>query len=243
MPASSSARLRSATSLRNACSSGKPRVTTLPSTAIGRHATMSGLVGGLAPRPTIVGQPSRERGRRGRATGGRHRGRRPASSAAARRARGRRRGRGDGRRLGRGVGSARGRLGPASARLVARAAGVGGLAARPRSGRVGLRRPARWRRSGRVRCGRDAGLAELGVAGRRGRGAAAAAPGERRRRPARGAGRRRRARARAGGAGRRRRRGPGRSPRAGARRRSEPGVRSRVGAGPGPRRAGRGSRR
>ncbi len=47
MPASIPARLRSAISRRKSFSSGKPRVTTLPSTPIGRQASISGLSGGL----------------------------------------------------------------------------------------------------------------------------------------------------------------------------------------------------
>ena len=44
-------------SLRNACSSGKPRVTIAPSTATGRQATISGLVGGWALSwATMAGQ-------------------------------------------------------------------------------------------------------------------------------------------------------------------------------------------
>ena len=54
-------RRRSAASLRNAWSSGKPRVTTTPSTATGRHATMSGFVGGfMLSAATIAGQRREE---------------------------------------------------------------------------------------------------------------------------------------------------------------------------------------
>ena len=52
MHSSSSGRRRSATSLRNPCSSGKPRVTTLPSTPIGRQAVISGFTARL--RSVIV---------------------------------------------------------------------------------------------------------------------------------------------------------------------------------------------
>ncbi len=60
MPASMAGRRRSAASLRNACSSGKPRVTIAPSTATGRQATMSGFVGGCALScATMAGQAAR----------------------------------------------------------------------------------------------------------------------------------------------------------------------------------------
>ena len=61
--------------LEEACSSGKPRVTTLPSTPIGRQTAISGLTARL--RSVIVVDD------RGPAAGGGARGRRPAASPAA----------------------------------------------------------------------------------------------------------------------------------------------------------------
>ncbi len=70
MPASMSALRRSAASLRNACSSGKPRVTMLPSTATGRHLVMSGLVGGFSLScATMAGQAASSSARAGSVAG------------------------------------------------------------------------------------------------------------------------------------------------------------------------------
>ena len=181
MPASIAGRRRSAASLRNACSSGKPRVTIAPSTATGRQATISGLVGGCALSwATIAGQAARSwsssgsrrpgsaarrRGLRAAAVG--RGGRRRARRAAARRrcgagrggAAGARRSARGGRR--RGAGSAAVGVGVAAGLGAASGAVAGGSRRR----RLGAWQRRRWRR--RRRAARRRGVGSWPVAARR----------------------------------------------------------------------------
>ena len=179
---------------RKACSSGKPRVTTLPSTATGRHSVMSGSVGGLHRA-----RDDRPASRRG---SGRGRGSTSAGSAAAlpaaavaarapaRRRRGSRRGgrgrRATGRRRRRRRRGVRRRAPASGGRGVGAARRLVAAAARRGRGLGGRRPPGSARRS-----------AARSAAGRRragGPGAGAAGDGRSRRRPGgrRGRGSRRR---------------------------------------------------
>ena len=174
MHSSSSGRRRSATSLRNPCSSGKPSVTIAPSTPIGRQAVISGFTARL--RSVIVVttevQPRRRRSRSSPGSPGapprRCRGvtataAGSAAGSAGSAARPRR-----SRRVG-----ARAPARRATRARVAGARGCGCRLARRQPGAAARSRPADWRRGlarGRgggcaVRCARDDRRRTAGGAG------------------------------------------------------------------------------
>ena len=229
MPASMPGAGARPASLRNACSSGKPRVTIAPSTATGRQSMMSGLVGGWALSwATIAGQAARSSSRSASA----------APSAAVRggrRSGGARRGAGGGGRRRRRprrataapAGRRRRRAGVGASGAVGAVGGLGAASASAARSARRRRRTAGGRRRGRL------------ARPRRGR--------RRARRGRDGAGRRpprRTSRARAGSGGRRCRPGSGRWRRAGGRRRrGRPGRGARPPGRRGRRPARRGSPR